>query len=178
METLSLRAHPDHPPPAKIGVPLAFEFVVRGDLHQVRLPDAARGERRDGLWQHSCVELFVREKGRAGYHEFNVSPSTDWAAYRFQDYRNGQEDVEMHGARIVQKHIQCSSRGRLSLKASFMPEKLQGLSDGRSWLAGLSAVLEHADGSKSYWALRHPSGPPDFHHPDCFALELPPPSGG
>ena len=40
---------------------------------------------------------------------------------------------------------------------------------------GLSAVLEEKDGTKSYWALRHPPGKPDFHHPDCFALELPAP---
>ena len=39
----------------------------------------------------------------------------------------------------------------------------------------LSAVIEEVDGTKSYWALRHPPGAPDFHHPDCFALELPAP---
>jgi hypothetical protein len=37
---------------------------------------------------------------------------------------------------------------------------------------GLSAVIEEVDGSKSYWALRHPPGQPDFHHRDCFALRL------
>ena len=37
----------------------------------------------------------------------------------------------------------------------------------------LSAVIEETDGTKSYWALRHPPGPPDFHHPDCFALRIP-----
>lgn len=36
----------------------------------------------------------------------------------------------------------------------------------------LSAVIEEKDGTKSYWALRHPPGKPDFHHPDCFALTL------
>lgn len=41
---------------------------------------------------------------------------------------------------------------------------------------GLSAVVEETDGTKSYWALRHPPGVPDFHHPDCFALELPAPA--
>jgi len=43
---------------------------------------------------------------------------------------------------------------------------------------GLSAVIEETDGTKSYWALRHPPGKPDFHHPDCFALTLgaPPPA--
>lgn len=40
---------------------------------------------------------------------------------------------------------------------------------------GLSAVIEEMDGTKSYWALAHPAGKPDFHHPDCFTLELPPP---
>jgi hypothetical protein len=33
-------------------------------------------------------------------------------------------------------------------------------------------VIEAADGSLSYWALRHPPGKPDFHHRDAFALEL------
>ncbi len=43
---------------------------------------------------------------------------------------------------------------------------------------GLSAVIEETDGTKSYWALAHPAeGPPDFHHPDCFALTLPAPGG-
>jgi len=38
----------------------------------------------------------------------------------------------------------------------------------------LAAVIEEADGAKSYWAHAHPpEGPPDFHHPDCFVLELP-----
>jgi hypothetical protein len=33
-------------------------------------------------------------------------------------------------------------------------------------------VIESADGSISYWALRHPAGRPDFHHLDGFALLL------
>lgn|GEM_PF-5239716 len=40
----------------------------------------------------------------------------------------------------------------------------------------LAAVIEEKSGTKSYWALAHPpEGPPDFHHPSCFVLELPPP---
>ena len=38
---------------------------------------------------------------------------------------------------------------------------------------GLSAVIEEHGGAKSYWALAHPPGAPDFHHPDCFAAQLP-----
>jgi hypothetical protein len=36
----------------------------------------------------------------------------------------------------------------------------------------LSAVVEDEQGLLSYWALKHPPGRPDFHHPDAFALEL------
>jgi hypothetical protein len=33
-------------------------------------------------------------------------------------------------------------------------------------------VIEAIDGTLSYWALAHAPGSPDFHHLDCFALEL------
>ena len=36
----------------------------------------------------------------------------------------------------------------------------------------LSAVIEDKQGVLSYWALTHPPGRPDFHHPDAFVLEL------
>ena len=37
----------------------------------------------------------------------------------------------------------------------------------------LTAVIEEEDGTKSYWALAHPDGPPDFHDPSCFLARLP-----
>jgi hypothetical protein len=40
------------------------------------------------------------------------------------------------------------------------------------WRLGLAAITEDTRGGKSYWALAHPSGKPDFHHFDCFAHEL------
>ena len=51
-------------------------------------------------------------------------------------------------------------------------EGLIELPPGAEALA-LSAVIERVDGSISYWALRHPSDKPDFHHPDSFVLDLP-----
>jgi hypothetical protein len=41
------------------------------------------------------------------------------------------------------------------------------------WRVGLSAVIEETSGRRSYWALAHPSGKPDFHHSDSFTLEVP-----
>jgi hypothetical protein len=39
----------------------------------------------------------------------------------------------------------------------------------------LTAVIEETDGTKSFWALAHAPGPPDFHNPDCFIATLPAP---
>jgi hypothetical protein len=43
------------------------------------------------------------------------------------------------------------------------------------WDYGLCAVIEERDARLSYWALAHPPGRPDFHHPACFAATLPAP---
>lgn len=60
----------------------------------------------------------------------------------------------------------------LELTVAFDVSEVAMLGPNETWELGLSAVIEETDGTKSYWALRHPPGPTDFHHADCFALEL------
>jgi len=60
------------------------------------------------------------------------------------------------------------------LTAELDLSRMAWLPTDQPWKLGLSAVIEERNGRKSYWALRHPAGQPDFHHPDCFALELAP----
>ena len=73
---------------------LAFRYLIGGDLARVRLPRAKEPERADRLWQHTCVEAFIRAPGAAAYHELNFSPSGDWAVYRFTGYREGMSSPE------------------------------------------------------------------------------------
>ena len=102
------------------------------------------------------------------YCEFNFSPSTCWAAYSFSSYR---EDMEIaHGGVPTIKITETANR--FSLVASFSVDSYLPVWWQR---IGLSAVLACRDGSKTYWALAHPPGKPDFHHKDCFALALPAP---
>lgn len=128
-------------------------------------PSTAAPVRADGLWQATCFELFVKPKGGSGYFEFNFSPSTAWAAYRLDDYRAGMADLPLAPPRIEP----VGNDVRVTVD-------LGGLPDGE-WLVAFSAVIEEADGTKSYWALAHPPQEPDFHDPACFALELPAPDG-
>jgi hypothetical protein len=150
---------------------LALCYLVTGMIADLRIPPATVAARTDDLWQHTCFEAFVQASAGAAYYEFNFAPSTQWAAYRFGGYRRGMRvATEINAPRIeVQSSHKCYTlqvtleSGRLSM----LPR------DGR-WRLGLSALIEETSGRKSYWALAHPPGKPDFHHPDCFAYELHP----
>jgi hypothetical protein len=142
---------------------LLVEYSVAGNLNDLVLPPAAAPARADRLWLHTCFEAFVRPAGVDSYFEFNFAPSTQWAAYRFDLYREGMKAAEIAPPRLeVERAAQ-----RLVLRARLT------LPDKGTWRLGLSAVIEETNGRKSYWALAHPPGKPDFHHSDCFALELP-----
>jgi hypothetical protein len=142
---------------------LILDYVVSGNPTDLNLLPVAAPARTDGLWQHTCFEAFVRPACGDSYFEFNFAPSTQWAAYRFDGYREGMAAAEIAAPRIEvarapQRYV---LRAQLTLPG-------EGV-----WRLGLSAVIEETSGRKSYWALAHPPGKPDFHHCDCFALELP-----
>jgi hypothetical protein len=70
--------------------------------------------------------------------------------------------------------IDVRSSGELyEVHASLALEGISDLPGDAAWRLGLSAVIEEASSGKSYWALAHPPGKPDFHHADGFACELP-----
>jgi hypothetical protein len=143
---------------------LHLQYVVEGDASRLAVPPPTKPCRTDELWRSTCFELFVREQGPA-YDEFNLSPSGQWAAYRFGDYRG---EAGMLGLDEPPR-IWFSREPFGLLLSSFITVDLPGT--GR---IGLSAVIEDKSGAKSYWALAHPPGAPDFHHPACFAADLPP----
>ena len=144
---------------------------LRGDTAQLRLPQARAGRRADGLWRHTCFEAFVSAPGSAGYYEFNFSPALDWAAYRFDDYRTGMSAATLDQAPGLQVR---RSSDALELTATVHLAGLAALRDAPALRLALAAVIEESDGRLAYWALRHPPGNPDFHHPEGFTLELSP----
>ena len=175
METYRLVPHPLTPPGRVTAVEvevivapgddMLMTFRVDGAEHLL-VPQHASPGRRDGLWQSTCFELFLKPVGGDAYFEFNFSPSTEWAAYRFDGHREGRENLE----RPVDPHIDRLGDGEEVIEVDF---DLSGLPNVPMRM-GLSAVLEERDGTKSYWALAHPPGDADFHHAACFAAELPP----
>jgi hypothetical protein len=143
---------------------LILSYAVSGRISDLRLPPVVTAARADELWRHTCFEAFVRPSAGPGYYEFNFSPSTQWAAYQFNGYRSGMRVATEIGAPRIEVRSTADS---YTLRAAL---EFDGLSSPLN--IGLSAVLEETNGRKSYWALAHPPGKADFHHADCFALEL------
>ena len=168
---VTLTPHPDTPSTAVDRIEVDIErredfiwlrYAVYGEVGRVLWPQASEPERADELWRHTCFELFAPTDD--GYREFNLSPSGAWASYRFDDYRSrmtpSDERVQVLGLE--------TEAAWATLEALVEPPP-------GATRVGLAAVIEDINGTISYWALAHPPGKPDFHHPDSFALTLPPP---
>src|ERR1700728_1970020 len=83
---------------------LLFHYSLDADMSHVRIPLSGAGERADHLWKHTCFEAFVAPVDAPGYHEFNFSPSLDWAIYRFSAYREGMTPAEIGQAPKISVH--------------------------------------------------------------------------
>jgi hypothetical protein len=149
---------------------LWLRYHVEMPLDSLALPHETEPTRADGLWKATCFEAFLRLPEAKPYVEYNASPSSQWAAYHFDDYRAGMAELPIETAPEIGND---ASESHFALEVTYvLPVEWAG----QSLDLGLSAVIEESDGTKSYWALAHPPGAPDFHHGDCFALQLAAPS--
>ncbi len=175
-----LRPHPAHPCDAirrfeaaiesrSLPATLQLRFRIEGDVGRLRLPPPAAARRRDGLWQHSCFEVFLRPDASDSYHEFNFAPSGDWAAYRYGARRAERSLPELPTAPAAQcSRLAQSCEVTADIRIGEIPE----LACARAIHAALAAVVETTAGKRSYWALAHGGGDPDFHDPATFLMRV------
>ena len=149
---------------------IAITYSLDGQISRLSLPVKSAPSRVDGLWQHTCFEAFVSVEGAPEYREFNFAPSGQWAAYAFQRYRDGRSLPHASDPQITVR----TSESSFQLDALIQRESLPALPVNARLLLGLSAVIEENDGVMSYWALKHPPGPADFHDASAFVLEWAP----
>ena len=173
MQTWQLICHRDTPPASVTGIAgritpdgewLRLRWRVDGAQNLI-VPKFAGKGRADSLWQTTCFELFLREPGSRAYIELNLSPSERWAAYSFSVYREGMEDHPMpHEPTCTMRQGQSMAIFDAAVPAASLPPL--------PWDCAMTAVIEEEGGIKSYWALSHPEGKPDFHDPACFTAHL------
>lgn len=164
----SLILHPQCPAGSIIRIDAEIEatskgcralFVATSDLSQIKVPtiEADRG-RHDNLWQTTCFEIFWQPAGGTAYREFNLSPSTRWACYDFDDFRSGMRDAP----------------ATVDIRISQGPDSLRLEAHIESDLphpasVALNGIIEGADGINRFWALSFADGEPEFHSHVCRA---------
>jgi hypothetical protein len=136
------------------------EFMARGDIAAIKVPmiEPDRG-RFDDLWRTTCFEIFWQPLGGTCYREFNLSPSTRWACYDFDDVRQGMRNAPAE----VEIDVAVSA-AELRIVAYIQSELLTPAN------VALNAIIEDADGINRYWALAFADGAPEFHSDQCRAL--------
>jgi hypothetical protein len=147
---------------------LHLSYELTGDLSQILIPEPQPSAPQDRLWEHTCFEVFIALENKASYHEFNFSPSGQWAAYAFSEYRVRCSWTVSQSPAVGFSQTQ----GNLLLEAVIAAADLPQNIFGKTLQLGLTAVIEANDGSRSYWALHHPEACPDFHHRAGFILSL------
>ena len=145
---------------------LRLRYSIIGDMRRLRIPQLSPPGRQDGLWKHTCFEAFVKGPAEA-YYEFNFSLSRQWAAFRFDAYRQTMAQLNLSSPPVVDVE---PLQGGFTLEAVVDLKGLDHADPGSQKRLGLAAVIEQRNGSLSYWALHHPPGKADFHHPDGFVL--------
>jgi hypothetical protein len=146
---------------------LRISYRMVGDIGRIVLPPPQPPKRQDELWRRTCCELFLGATDVTDYYEFNFSPSSAWAAYRFSGYRTGMSAAEVSGPLIaVERNAESMTLGtQVALR------ECPGLKG--DYRCAIACVVEEHAGGVSYWALQHAPGKPDFHHRSGFVLVLP-----
>ena len=169
---LPLLVHPTEQAPAGLSISASLAvagsedgagwllfYRLQGDIDALAIPAPAAGP-ADGLWRHTCLEAFVQDGDGPGYHEFNLSPSGQWAVYRFSGER---QRVPGDAPPPAGPSITTERSADLLVLQAWLP---RALLPARPTAIGLTAVIETLDGQLSHWALDHPRDDrPDFHHP-------------
>ena len=174
----TLKPHPEFPSTqvtsieidlVRSGTRLELLYRLHGHIRDIRVPPPASPRRVDGLWQRTCFEAFLGTASGGPYYELNFSPSAEWAAYRLGTYRSQMSDATLAEPPAIRAHV---GSDRLEVHVAVDLSGLAELPADGSWRMGLSAIVEETSGGRLFWALEHPPGEPDFHHKDCFALEV------
>lgn len=151
---------------------LFVHYEIIGSLLRIDIPgQKQKPSRKKGLWENTCLELFVAARDCDQYREFNLSPSGDWNVFRFEHYRNeGYVDRLLEEPSVTSLPLRTQKRSEsFSLDLEFDLDKI--IRKDQLLEIGVSAIITFGK-SKSYWALTHSDSVPDFHRRDSFIIKL------
>ena len=147
---------------------ITVRFIMFGPLTEAVIPGPSKDpQRRNALWEETCLEFFLGERGSDLYWEFNLSPAGHWNVYRFDAYREGMQEEEAFMSLPF-----SVSNGPDTLLLDLELDLGNIIAGDMGLDAAVSAVVKLKDGRETCWSLVHPGPRPDFHHRDGFIIGL------
>ena len=146
-----------------------FGYELAGQLDAIAWPPLAAPQRVDELWRHTCFEAFCAVPGGSAYYEFNFSPSTAWAAYRFGGYRERLADPELAAPPVISRR---EADGLVVVDVRLDTAGLPRLAARAPLELALTAVVRSRDSATHWFALAHPNEQADFHDRRGFLLPV------
>ena len=136
---------------------------------EILLADPLQGPmRKDELWKETCFECFIPALNSTAYLELNLSPSGNWNAYAFQDYRKGMNAFALDHQWAPVQRVIAHTDNTLETEWLIPLEVIQkGFASVPTTFSdfgevGLTVVLKTSE-LTLYWSLEHSSLKPDFH---------------
>src|SRR6186713_2098635 len=120
---------------------LVLYYRIAGDIDRLSLPPQAPSKSQHELWKHTCFEAFIALPDGEVYFEFNFSPSSQWAVYRFEGYRRGV--ISLHPApppRVICRRREGELDADIDIHLDAFPELTRDALKGREARLAVSAV--------------------------------------
>lgn len=150
---------------------LQLTYIFDGALDTILFPcPQDKPQRRDQLWQTTCLEFFLGPVNGNAYWEFNFSPSGDWNCYRFDGYRQGMALEQKFQQPLFELAQTVTQGDRQSWPLEIDLSPL--IPEENPWQLGVTAVVQTKDSQLSYWALTHGAEQADFHQRSHWLIPL------
>ena len=144
-------------------------YQLNDPQQQIVWPEAQTVlSRQDYLWESTCFELFVQAVVSSEYLELNFSPTLQWNAYSFDEYRRPAQMPPRRDDRLKVQSLDVDTHTRQLVAVIDLSECFVA---GQALQVGLTCVLKDQAGQCSYWALQH-GGQPDFHRASDWLVQV------
>lgn len=142
---------------------LTFRFQLAGFPLQLDDQPLTGTPSKKDLWRETCFELFIKSASGSEYLEWNFSASGEFRMYHFEDIRKPHKrEVDRNG--VAPSFLDITSNPHnLTFTLRLNSEKISELLGSPPWVIQPTFVFVQ-DATPTYWAEKHPSREPDFHH--------------
>lgn len=154
-----LYPHPQTPCCARIKIKIlknSWIFKIQtAKKNELALPQGKTQERRDFLWQATCLECFIFDAHSKHYWEYNFAPNGAFALYAFDSYRQKSNEPPCKPPLIFLKKIKNKH-----FIFKIIPQTLPPFNHPHFHFC---VVLKNKKGELFYFAEKHFKEKPDFH---------------